>query len=402
MEFDFETVVDRRNTRSVKWDQAKTEDEIPLWVADMDFPTVPAVTRALIKRATHGLFGYTEVPDAFYEATIGWFARRHGITYRKEWLIYTTGVVPALSAIIQALTEPGDGVIVQEPVYNCFFSSIRNNRCKVLSNDLIYRDGTCTIDFDDLEKKARRPEAKLMLLCNPHNPTGRVWKKEELQQIGEICFRNNVLVVSDEIHCDLVYEPHRHTPFPSLGQEFLEKSVTCVAPGKTFNLAGLHVANMIAFDPEIRNRIDRSINVNEVCELNPFAVEGLIAAYTEGDGWLDELKKVLYTNYLTVKEFFQTHLPWIALLPLEGTYLVWIDCSRLNLSSEEIGERLLREGRIRVNHGALYGKAGEGFIRINVACPRSTLNEALPRIRNVLEKIPVSPEPGKEYHSRAK
>ncbi|WP_321369954.1 MalY/PatB family protein [uncultured Draconibacterium sp.] len=389
MQNNFDEKVVRRGTNSYKWDSKTNDDIIPLWVADMDFKTAQPIIDALSNRVQHGIFGYTKVPDAYYNAVISWFGRRHNFTIEKEWMIYTIGVVPAISATILALTEPGDKVIVQEPVYNCFFSSIRNNQCESFSNDLIYKDGKYTIDFDDLEKKAADPKAKVMLLCNPHNPAGRVWTKEELEKIGEICFRNNVIVVSDEIHCDLVHPGHTHIPFASLGQQFLENSVTCVAPSKTFNLAGLQIANILTYDPEIRKKIDKAININEVCDVSPFAVEGLIAAYTHEDSekWLDNLRAYLWDNYLLVKEYFAENFPQFPILPLEATYLVWIDTSVLNIKSEKLTELLIEKGNVWLNEGTVYGKAGEGFMRLNIACPRATLQEGLNRMKKAINLI---------------
>lgn len=384
MKYDFDEIIQRRDTDSYKWDSDTEGDILPMWVADMDFRTAPAIVGALEERARHGIFGYTKVPASYYDAVTGWFARRHGFTFDREYILFTTGVVPALSAVIKALTEPGDRIIVQSPVYNCFFSSIRNDLCETVSNDLIYRNGTYSIDFEDLEKKAADPKAKLMLLCNPHNPVGRAWTREELTRIGEICLRNNVTVVSDEIHCDLVYPGHTHIPFASLSREFLYNSVTCTAPSKTFNLAGLQVANIIAADENLRRRIDKALNVNEVCEINSFAAVALTAAYNEGGEWLDELRKYLYDNYLYLKDFFEANLPNLYVLPLEATYLVWVDCKSLKLTSSEIAERLLEKGKVRVNEGTMYGAAGEGFIRINIACPRKLLEEGLARIKKVL------------------
>ena len=389
MQNNFDDKIVRRGTNSYKWDSKTNDDIIPLWVADMDFKTAQPIIDALANRVQHGIFGYTKVPEEYYNAVISWFGRRHHFTVEKEWMIYTIGVVPAISATILALTEPGDKVIVQEPVYNCFFSSIRNNQCESFSNDLIYKNGKYTIDFDDLEKKAADPKAKVMLLCNPHNPAGRVWTKEELEKIGEICFRNNVIVVSDEIHCDLVHPGHTHIPFASLGQQFLENSVTCVAPSKTFNLAGLQIANILTYDPEIRKKIDKAININEVCDVSPFAVEGLIAAYTHEDSelWLDDLRAYLWDNYLLVKDFFAENLPQFPILPLEATYLVWIDTSVLNIKSEQLTELMIEKGNVWLNEGTVYGKAGEGFMRLNIACPRATLQEGLNRMKKAIDLI---------------
>ena len=336
MKYNFDEIIPRRNTNSYKWDTAVSDSILPFWVADMDFRTAPPVIKALEKRVQHGIFGYTKVPQAYYDAVTGWFERHHNFTYLKEWTLYTTGVVPALSAIIKALTVPGDKVIVQTPVYNCFFSSIRNNGCEIVSNQLIYNNNTYSIDFDDLEKKASDSKAKLLLLCSPHNPACRVWTKEELMRIGKICFENDVIVVSDEIHCDLVFSGHKHLPFASLGEEFLKKSVTCTAPSKTFNLAGLQTANIHAADEDIRKKIDKALNINEVCGLNAFSVVALTTAYNEGEEWLEELKIYLYDNYLFLKNFFEEHLPQFPVLTLEATYLAWIDCSVLQIGRAHV------------------------------------------------------------------
>lgn len=386
MKFDFNVPVDRRHTNSYKWDSANQEDIIPLWVADMDFKTAPAIIEILKKRVEHGIFGYTKVPDEYYNATIKWFASEHGWNFNRENIIYTSGVVPAISAIIKALTEEGDKVIVQTPVYNCFFSSIRNNGCVASENNLILRDNTYFIDFEDLEKKAADPKAKILLLCNPHNPAGRVWTKEELERIGEICVRNDVKVVSDEIHCELVYPPFSYTPFGSLEEELTSKSVSCVSPSKAFNIAGLQIANIVCKDDEMLQKIDKAININEVCDVNPFGVLATIAAYTEGKEWLEELKKYLWGNYQYVIEFFNTHLPQYPVLKLEGTYLVWVDCRHIGIPSEELEERLIKEAKVWLNAGDMYGKAGEGFMRINIATQRERLEEGLKRLAKVLAK----------------
>lgn len=384
MQYNFDEIIPRRNSNSYKWDSAKTDDILPMWVADMDFRTASPIIEAMVKRAQHGVFGYANVPTAYFNAVTGWFKRQHHFTLEKDWILFTTGVVPAISAIIKALTKPGDKVIVQSPVYNCFFSSIRNDQCEMVSNDLRYQDGTYRINFEDLEKKASDPEVKLFLLCNPHNPAGRVWTKEELIRIGEICLKNNIIVVSDEIHCDLVYPGHQHIPFASISRDFLYNSVTCTSPSKTFNLAGVQVANIFAADEKIRKKIDQALNVNEVCEINVFAVDALIAAYNEGEEWLDELKQYLYGNYCCLRDFFKQNLPQFKVLPLEATYLVWVDCSALNQSSVKIAETLLEKEKLWINAGTMYGSNGEGFIRLNIACPRQLLIEGLNRIKSAL------------------
>lgn len=385
MKYNFDELVPRRGSNSYKWDSAGSEDVLPMWVADMDFRTAPAVVEALRKRVEHGIFGYVKVPAAYYDAIGDWFKRRHSWRVEKDWVLFTTGVVPALSAIIKALTHPGDKVLVQTPVYNCFFSSIRNDECEMVANPLIYRNGAYSIDFDDLEKKAADPRVKLLLLCNPHNPVGRVWTRQELTRIGEICLKNDVFVVADEIHCELVYPGHQYIPFASISEDFLHSSVTCTSPSKAFNLAGLQVANIFAANLAVRKKIDKALNVNEVCEINPFAVEALIAAYNEGEEWLEELKQYLLGNYNYLKRFFEEQLPQFPVLALEGTYLVWVDCSVLKQSSEEIVKMLLEKEMLWVNEGSMYGEAGDGFIRINIACPRQLLIEGLNRIARVLK-----------------
>ncbi len=387
MKYDFNEIIPRRHTNSYKWDSATDEDVLPLWVADMDFRTAPPVVEALQKRVEHGIFGYTKVPSAYYEAITNWFARRHGWQIDKDWIIYTSGVVPALSAIIKALTKPGDRVLVQTPVYNCFFSSIRNNNCEVVDNPLIYTNRTYHIDFTNLERLTADPNVKLMLLCNPHNPAGRVWTREELTRLGEICLRNNVIVVADEIHCELVYPGHTYTPFASISKTFLMNSVTCTSPSKAFNLAGLQIANIISADEEVRMRIDKAININEVCDVNPFGVEALMAAYNNGEEWLEELKHYLAENYSYLKEYFNEHLPQFPVTTLEGTYLVWVNCSVLQQRSKDIVETLLKEEKLWVNEGSMYGEAGNSFIRINIACSREVLTDGLHRLMNGLKRI---------------
>ncbi|MCM0340542.1 pyridoxal phosphate-dependent aminotransferase [Bacteroides fragilis] len=387
MKYDFDEIISRRNSNSYKWDAVMEEGVLPMWVADMDFRTAPAVVEVLRKRMDHGIFGYTKVPPVYYDAIINWFTRRHGWQIDRDWIIYTSGVVPALSAIIKALTVPGDRVLVQTPVYNCFFSSIRNNGCEIVANPLVYTNGTYRIDFDDLARKATDPKVRLLLLCNPHNPVGRVWTRAELMCIGEICLRNDVLVVADEIHCELVYSGHTYIPFASISDDFRTRSVTCTSPSKAFNLAGLQIANIFAADESVRVKIDKAINLNEVCDVNPFGVEALVAAYNDGEEWLEELKCYLSDNYLYMRTFFNKYLPQFPVVKLEGTYLVWVDCSVLNRSSKEIAEILLKAEKLWINEGSMYGEAGEGFIRINIACPRQILIDGLNRLKRGLKEI---------------
>lgn len=387
MEYDFSRPTERRGTDSYKWDSAPETDIIPLWVADMDFETFPGITEALQRRVAHGIFGYTRVPEAYYEAVCNWFGKHHGWHINREDIIYTSGVVPAVSAVIKALTLPGDQVIVQGPVYNCFFSSIRNNGCETVSNSLIYNKEELRyeIDFDDLERKLAHERARLMLICNPHNPGGRVWTRDELTRVAELCHKYGVRVVSDEIHCELTLYDNEYVPFGSLPDELSRDSITCCSPSKAFNTAGLQIANIVCRDAEVRNRIDRAININEVCDVNPFGVIALQAAYSdEGYEWLTQLRAYISSNYDLLRERFARELPKCKVMRMEGTYLAWIDCSELHISSDEIEEMLMHENKVWVNAGSMYGTEGAAFIRINMACTSELLNEGITRIVNGL------------------
>lgn len=387
MEYDFSRPTERRGTDSYKWDSAPETDIIPLWVADMDFETFPAITEALQRRVAHGIFGYTRVPEAYYEAVCNWFGKHHGWHINREDIIYTSGVVPAVSAVIKALTLPGDQVIVQGPVYNCFFSSIRNNGCETVSNSLIYNKEELRyeIDFDDLERKLAHERARLMLICNPHNPGGRVWTRDELTRVAELCRKYGVRVVSDEIHCELTLYDNEYVPFGSLPDELSHGSITCCSPSKAFNTAGLQIANIVCRDAEVRNRIDRAININEVCDVNPFGVIALQAAYSdEGYEWLTQLRAYISSNYDLLRERFARELPKCKVMRMEGTYLAWIDRSELHISSDEIEEMLMHENKVWVNAGSMYGTEGAAFIRINMACTSELLNEGITRIVNGL------------------
>lgn len=384
MKYDFDTIIPRRGTHSYKWDSPEAPGTLPMWVADMDFRAAPPIIAALEKRVQHGIFGYTRIPAECGQAVTGWLARRHGWKPDPSWIVYTTGVVPALSAIIRALTVPGDKVLVQTPVYNCFFSSIRNNGCLVEENPLLYRQGKYLIDFEDLEIKAADPAVKLLLLCNPHNPAGRVWSRRELAAIESICRRNGVFVVADEIHNEIVFPGFRYTPFASLSEEAARNSATCISPSKAFNLAGLQMACIVAADAGIRQRIDKAVNINEVCDVNAFAVNAFMAAYNEGEEWLDELITYLDGNYRTLVQFMSIHLPQFQVLPLEGTYLAWIDCSASGKTGDALAGELLEKAGLMVNAGSMYGRNGEHFIRVNLACPRTLLLQGLDKLKSVL------------------
>lgn len=381
----FNEHIDRRGSGCYKWDTPADSDVIPMWVADMDFRVAPAITEALHKRVDHGIFGYVKVPEEYYNAVINWFSRRHGWTIRREWMIYTSGVVPAISAIIKALTEPGDKVLVQTPVYNCFFSSIRNNGCEAAENALIYENGTYRVDFEAMERLCSDPRTKLFLLCNPHNPAGRVWRRDELERMNDICIRHGVRVIADEIHCELVQPGYHYTPFASISEACQNNSITCNSPSKSFNIAGLQIANIISNDEKTRNKIDRAININEVCDVNPFGVVAAMAAYNESEDWLNELNAYIHDNYVALCDFFAKEMPQLKITKLEGTYLVWCDIRALGISSDEFTNRLLNEAKVMVSSGTIYGKRdGEGFIRINIACPRDRMMEGLRRMKNSL------------------
>ena len=427
--YDFDKQVDRRDTDCVKWDepvvrskenleqqvgsQNSDSDIIPLWVADMDFETAPCVQKALIERMQHGCFGYTLVPESYYDSTIQWFKRRHHWDIERSSFIYTSGVVPAISAIIKAKTKPGDKVLVQTPVYNCFFSSIRNNGC-IIEESPLQIAGSASgngnkahktnhyymINWDDFEKKCADPAVKLFLLCNPHNPSGRVWTRVELEKMGEICLKHGVFVISDEIHCEFVMPTDReadiatyygeqhiqYTPFASISETFAMNSAVCISPSKAFNIAGLQIANIIVKDKNTRQHIDKAININEVCDVNPFGVIALQAAYTtEGEAWLTQLCHYIHENYLMARQMFEEAFPHCPVTTLEGTYLMWVNIKATGKTSKQLTNHLLRHAKVFVNPGTLYGETdGEGYIRINLATRRSLLHEGIRRIIDTL------------------
>lgn len=384
--YNFDEIVNRRGTNCVKWDVENEDGIIPMWVADMDFPAAPAIRKAVEARAKHGVYGYTIVPDSYYRAIISWFKRRHGWTIDKEWIIYTTGVIPAISAAIKALTMPGEQVLIQTPVYNCFFSSIKNQGCQILENPLKRNGNSYVVDWDDFERKCADEKTTVFLLCNPHNPSGRVWTKAELARMNEICLRHRVAVVSDEIHCELVMPGNKFTPFAAVNEDCKTNGVTLNSPTKNFNIAGLQIANIVCANPVWRRRIDRAINIFEVCDVNPFGPVALEAAYNDSENWMDELNEYLFANYQLLCDTFAKELPQYEVMRLEGTYLVWVDVRPSGLTSDEVTEKLLKEGRVQVNSGTMYGQTtGEGYIRINIACPRATLIEGLKRMVNVLK-----------------
>lgn len=380
MKYDFDTIIPRRGTNSYKWDTPEEENVLPMWVADMDFRTVPAIVEALQKRIAHGIFGYTKVPKAYYDAVVRWFDDRHRWQIDPRWIIYTNGVVPALSAIIKALAAPSDKIIVQTPAYNCFYSSIRNNGCELSANYLVYRDGRYTIDFDDLETKTADPKAKILLLCNPHNPVGRVWTPEELWRIGDICLHNGVFVVADEIHCDFAFPEHPHTIFAKACPQLEEKMILCTAPSKTFNLAGLQVSNIWVPGKEVRDRFKAEINAAGYSQLNALGLIACQAAYENGGEWLEQCRAYLRENLKVLRSFLKERLPKIRLIEPEGTYFAWLDCSGLGLSDTALENLIAHQAKLWLDGGSVFDKKSGQFERIVLACTKKTLLQALTQL----------------------
>ncbi len=378
MKYDFDSVTDRRNSNSLKWDIS--DGELPMWVADMDFQTAPEILSAVKERAAHGVFGYTVVPDSWYEAYRSWWMDRHHFDIKKDQLIFCTGVVPAISSIVRKLTTPAEKVLIQTPVYNVFFNSILNNGRQVLESGLKYKDGEYEIDLDDLERKLADPQTSLMILCNPHNPVGKIWDRDTLARIGALCKKHHVLVLSDEIHCDLTAPGTEYIPFASVSDECRENSITCISPTKTFNLAGLQTAAVVVPDPVLRHKVWRGLNTDEAAEPNCFAVDAAVAAFTKGAPWLDELRAYLFRNKEITADFIQKNIPALRVVKSEATYLMWIDCRELSDDSDEIVKFIRDTTGLILSSGAQYGSGGEGFIRMNIGCPRALLEDGLSRL----------------------
>lgn len=394
MRFDFDKTTVRRGTACVKWDarppfkeDIDTSDVIPMWVADMDFEVAPCISKAVQERAMHPVYGYNTVPREYYQSIVDWFSIRHSWTIDPSWIIYTTGVVPAMSAVIKGLVEPGKKVITLTPAYNCFFSAIRNNGCFLADCPLIYENGTHRIDFELFEELCSDSDCKLFLFCNPHNPSGRVWTREELVRLGDICNSHDVIMVSDEIHCEIVMPGYKFIPYASLGGEYQHNCVTMNSSSKSFNTAGLQIANIITDNPQWRAAIDKAINVNEICDVNPFGHVALRAAYSdEGAQWLKELNEYIFGNYELFVDVFSKELPQFPVCRLEGTYLSWVDCSALSgMKTELVEESLLLNEKVWINAGTMYGR--DGFIRINLAAPRSLISEGLTRLVRGLKRL---------------
>ena len=377
MPFDFDQIIDRRNTHSYKWDVKA--DELPMWVADMDFGTEPAVVEAIEKRLRQGAFGYNTVPDSFRESIIRWWQRRHRFTMEKEWILYCTGVVPAISSIVRKMTEIGDDIVVLAPVYNIFYNSILNNGRKVLASELRYADGSYTIDYADLEEKLSRETTSLFIFCNPHNPIGKVWDRPTLELIAELCIKHDVLVVSDEIHCDLTHIGHAYIPFASLSKEIADRTISCIAPTKTFNIAGLQTAAIVIPNPEIRKQVDRGINTDEVAEPNTFAIQAAEAAFDEGEEWLEELREYLELNREFLIGSLKELVPEVQVIEAEATYLAWIDCAAITEDTKALCAFIREKTGLYLSAGDIFGGNGSRFVRWNYACPKALLEDGIQR-----------------------
>lgn len=388
MNFDFDCIIDRRNTLSCKWDMAE-KDVLPMWVADMDFKTSPRIIEALEKRAQSGIFGYSVYTDDIYEAIIGWFKRRHGWEIKKEWIQFSPGIVPALHAFSRIFTKPGEKILMNSPVYYPFFKAAQRNGVEPVYSPLIIKNGRYEMDFEDIEKKAADPLVKMFYLCSPQNPGGRLWTRDELERIGEICLKNNVLVVADEIHCDLVYPGNRHIPFGTLDDDINNNAIICTAPTKTFNLAGLQISSVIIKNPDIRKKYSEYMTASgfDYGEAGVFGLEAMRAAYNYGGEWLDSLMEYLKGSLDFLCDYVEKNMPKAKVMVPEATYLVWIDLRGYGVDCVKMHETLKNEGKIWLDEGYLFGTAGEGFERINIACPRATLEDGLDRMKNCLENM---------------
>lgn len=376
---DFNKVINRRGTGSLKWDVA--DNELPMWVADMDFPTAPCVKDAVLKKAKQGVFGYQIVPDGWYEAIINWWRTRHGLTIDRDWLCFTTGVVPAITSCVKRLTNVGDNVVVLTPVYNIFFNSIENSGRHALESELAYDGNGYSIDFADLEAKLAHPLTTLLILCNPHNPVGKVWNKDELARVGELCKNNGVAVLSDEIHCDLTEPKVSYVPFAAVSEVCRDISVTAISASKAFSTAGLQSAAVFVPNEHLRNVVVRGLNSDEVAEPNSFACEATIAAFNEGGEWLDDLRKHISDNRKRVAEYLEKNLSQLKLIKQDATYLLWIDVSKVTNDAKVLCDFIREQTGLYLSCGNQYRGNGKHFVRLNVACPKSTLADGLKRLK---------------------
>ena len=390
MSFNFDEVIDRKNTGSVKWDfygeVFSGKDLLPMWVADMDFRVPEAVIEAVIKKAQHGIYGYTEGFDSYYQAIINWVKRRHNWKIKKEWIFDCPGVVPAMHWAVRTFTHPGDKVILQSPVYYPFFKAIKNGGCQVVNNPLKLDNSKYSMDFADLESKIDS-RVKMFILCHPHNPGGIVWSKEELTRLGEICIKNDIIVISDEIHGDLVLSGNKHIPFAAISEDFAMNTITCIAPSKTFNIAGLQASSVIIANPKLQKEFKIILENNAVSEPNIFALTALEAAYNHGDEWLDNLIKYIEENHKLVEDFIAAKIPKLKVIKAQATYLAWIDCRALGMDTTTLEKFVEKEAKLALTQGYVFGEGGEGFVRINLGCPRSVVQEALQRLKKAVDTL---------------
>ena len=406
MTFNFDIETNKKGTHSTKWEYALENGRsnngthlvtpndskrlLPLWVADMDFRVAPPIIAAIQARAELGLFGYVSPDKSYYASVMEWVSRRYGWQIERDWIVLAPGVVPAINMLIQSFLQPGDKVLLQRPVYHPFFSAIENNGCEIVSNSLVYDNGRYHMDFADLAEKAADPAVKMVILCSPHNPVGRVWTPEELTRFGEICLDNDVIVVADEIHCDLIYTNNTFTSFATINDRFAQNSIICTAPSKTFNLAGLKNSNILIANADLRYTFKKGIQRNALSGVNTFGIVATEAAYRHGEPWLAAVMAYIEENYRFMAEYFAQHLPQLRVIQPEGTYLVWIDCSALNLDTNTRKKLLIQEARVHLNEGKMFGVEGENFERLNLACPRSVLEEALDRIKTAVATLEPS------------
>ncbi|QUH31600.1 MalY/PatB family protein [Vallitalea guaymasensis] len=386
MEYNFDTIIDRKGTNSLKWEPDKLkeffgeEDMLPLWVADMDFKTPQPIIDTIVERAKHGIYGYSVRLDEYYDSVINWQKKRHNWNIEKDSIVYTPGIVPAINYIIQAFCSTGDKVIIQTPVYYPFKKSIINNGCKVVDNPLTYDGKKYNIDFEDFEEKAKDEEVKIFILCSPHNPVGRVWTKEELEKIGKICIENNVLVVSDEIHNDLILGNNEHIVFANISEEFAHNSIICTAPSKTFNIPGLETSHIIIKNKEIRDKYKHILIKNSISGHNPMSIAALKAAYNEGEDWLEQLLLYLEENLNFMENYLINNMKEVRLIRPQATYLAWLDFRLIEKDNKKLEDLIFHKAKVALDSGNWFGDNGSGFMRVNFACPRAILKEALDRI----------------------
>lgn len=384
MNYDFDSIIDRKNTGSLKWDLFDTQ--LPMWVADMDFNVAPEIQKALIERINHGVYGYAVIPDEFYESYVNWWKKRHNLIMKKEDMLFSIGVMPSISSIIRELTNENDSILIQTPVYHVFFYVIRDNNRKILENELVYDGKDYSINFEDLEEKLSRKDTKLMLLCNPHNPVGKIWNKEELQKIDSLCKKHDVILISDEIHCDLVNPDKHYIPFENIVTD-KDNVITALAPTKTFNIAGIQSSILHIENREIYEKIKNRLALDNQSQINVFSIVATITAFNECEDWVNQLNEYIYQNKLLVDEFLKKEIPKIKLVPSEATYLLWLDCTQLSIKSEEFNKYLNDNFGLYVSPGKQFGENGDEFLRLNVACPKSMLLDGLNRLKQAVEKL---------------